>query len=77
MRLKPLPHWPDKLQGAAFRPHANMMFRKGAEALEAVGRADEAIIVRAALVWEELDRAQPWEAGLHCWTSFGLVITHR
>jgi hypothetical protein len=40
-----------------------MMLRKRAEALEAVGRADEAIIARAGLAWEELDRAQPWEAG--------------
>jgi hypothetical protein len=52
-----------RLQEKGFRPHASMMFRKRAEALQAVGRADEAIIARASLVWDELDRAQPWEAG--------------
>jgi tetratricopeptide (TPR) repeat protein len=52
----------ERLQGTAFHLHATTMLRKHVEALQAVGREDEAIIARVGLVWGELDRAQAWEA---------------
>jgi hypothetical protein len=40
-----------------------MMMRKRADALQAVGRDDEATLTRVELAWDELDRARFWEAG--------------
>jgi hypothetical protein len=38
------------------------MFRKRANALQAVGREDEATNARIGLAWDDLDRVRPWEA---------------
>jgi hypothetical protein len=40
-----------------------MMLRKRASALQANGRDDEATIARVGLMWDDLDRVRPWEAG--------------
>lgn len=53
----------DKLRAAQFFPYATVMLRKRADALQAVGRFDDAVIARVELAWEELDRVQPWVAG--------------
>jgi len=53
----------ERLQGTPYQPHAAMMLRKRANALQAAGRDDEATIARAGLAWDDLDRVRPWEAG--------------
>jgi hypothetical protein len=53
----------ERLRGTPYQPHATMMLRKQANALQADGRDDEATIVRVGLVWDDLDRVRPWEAG--------------
>src|SRR5688572_20018419 len=46
-----------------YQPHATTMLRKRANASLADGRDDEATIARVGLVWDDLDRVRPWEAG--------------
>jgi hypothetical protein len=53
----------ERLRGTPYQPHATMMLRKRANALEADGRDDQATIARVGLVWDDLDRVRPWEAG--------------
>jgi hypothetical protein len=53
----------ERLRGTPYQHHAEMMLRKQANALQADGRDDEATIVRVGLVWDDLDRVRPWEAG--------------
>jgi hypothetical protein len=52
-----------RLQETPYSLHATIMLRKRASALQAVGRDDEATIARVGLVWDDLDRVRPWEAG--------------
>lgn len=51
------------LRSQGFLPHANMMLRKRANALDAADRHDEAALARCRLAWDELDRVKVWEAG--------------
>jgi len=53
----------ERLQGTPYHPHATMMLRKRANALQAAGRDDDATIARVGLAWGDLDRVRPWEAG--------------
>jgi hypothetical protein len=53
----------ERLRGTPYQPHATIMLRKRANALQADGRDDEATIARIGLVWDDLDRVRPWEAG--------------
>jgi hypothetical protein len=53
----------ERLRGTPYQHHAEMMLRKQANALQADGRDDEATMVRVGLVWDDLDRVRPWEAG--------------
>jgi hypothetical protein len=65
------------LRGTPYQHHAEMMLRKQANALQADGRDDDATIVRVGLVWDDLDRVQPWEAGfaLNDGTKPGVQLT--
>jgi hypothetical protein len=67
----------EQLRGTPYQHHAEMMLRKQANALQADGRDDEATIVRVGLVWDDLDRVQPWEAGfaLNDGTKPGVQLT--
>jgi hypothetical protein len=53
----------ERLRGTPYQHHAEMMLRKQANALQADDRDDEATIIRVGLVWDDLDRVRPWEAG--------------
>jgi hypothetical protein len=67
----------EQLRGTPYQHHAEMMLRKQANALQADGRDDDATIVRVGLVWDDLDRVQPWEAGfaLNDGTKPGVQLT--
>ncbi|HCT76301.1 MAG TPA: hypothetical protein DGT23_06870 [Micromonosporaceae bacterium] len=52
-----------KLAASHFHPHATVMLRKRATALQRLGRVDEAVMARAGIAWSELDFVRPWEAG--------------
>ncbi|MEU8001442.1 hypothetical protein AB0B66_09815 [Catellatospora sp. NPDC049111] len=52
-----------KLHDSKFGPHAIVMRRRQADALQAAGDLDQATMIRAGLAWHHLDQVQPWEAG--------------
>ncbi|MEU0521242.1 hypothetical protein [Streptosporangium sp. NPDC006007] len=53
----------DKLEEKGFAPHATLVRRHEADALQKNGDADAAVRTRVALAWSLLDVVQPWEAG--------------
>jgi hypothetical protein len=52
----------ERLKNSPYQPHATMMLRKRATALQAAGLHDEATIARIGLAWDDLDRVRVWEA---------------
>ena len=52
-----------RLEAARFLLHATMMRRRQADALQAIGRDDDAVIMRIGMAWEGLDADRPWDAG--------------
>jgi hypothetical protein len=52
-----------KLEEARYGPHAAIMRRREADALQNAGRQDDAVIRRVVLAWDHLDAVQPGEAG--------------
>ena len=52
-----------RLDRAGYWPHAAMMRRREADALQAAGDPDDAVITRAELAWDHLDAEQPWPGG--------------
>ena len=52
-----------RLEAARFLPHATIMRRRQADALQAIGRDDDAMIMRIGMAWEGLDADRPWDAG--------------
>ena len=53
----------ERLKNSLYEPHATIMLRKRATALQAAGLHDEATIARVGLAWDDLDRVRVWEAG--------------
>ncbi len=51
------------LEAARFLPHATIMRRRQADALQAIGRDDDAVIMRIGMAWEGLDADRPWDWG--------------
>ncbi|MEV1172732.1 hypothetical protein [Nonomuraea sp. NPDC049784] len=52
-----------KLEEKGFAPHAALVRRREADALQKCGDADAAVRTRVALAWDFLDAVQPWDAG--------------
>lgn len=52
-----------RLEAARFLPHATIMRRRQADALQAIGRDDDAVIMRIGMAWEGLDADRPWDSG--------------
>jgi hypothetical protein len=53
----------ERLRAAHFVPDAMVMLRRRADALHAAGQADDAVVARIGIAWEELDRVRIYEAG--------------
>jgi hypothetical protein len=53
----------ESLRNSPYAPHATIMLRKRATAMQKAGLHDEATIARIGLAWDDLDHVRVWEAG--------------
>lgn len=51
-----------RLESARFLPHATIMRRRQADALQVIGQHDDAVIMRVGMAWDGLDAVRPWDA---------------